>query len=180
MNRHTPTVGIAPFEVTTGPLAASRKVYTRPDEHSDVNVPFREIALGDPDEPTFRVYDTSGPYTEQNTAIDVDTGLPRRREAWVRARGGVETYVGREMRPEDNGNVSGNRLARDFPNKSAPLRSANGAPVTQFELARAGIITKSLALSAPPAVPNGLSRYVRSSLPRALVSAALRPVTLPA
>ncbi|MEE9589736.1 MAG: phosphomethylpyrimidine synthase ThiC [Hyphomicrobiaceae bacterium] len=148
MNRHTPTVGIAPFEVTTGPLAASRKVYTRPDEHSDVNVPFREIALGDPDEPTFRVYDTSGPYTEQNTTIDVDTGLPRRREAWVRARGGVETYVGREMRPEDNGNVSGDRLARDFPNKSAPLRSANGAPVTQFELARAGIITKEMVFIA--------------------------------
>ena len=148
MNRHTPTVGIAPFEVTTGPLAASQKVYTRPHEHSDVNVPFREIALGDPDEPTFRVYDTSGPYTEQNTTIDVDTGLPRRREAWVRARGGVETYVGREMRPEDNGNVSGDRLARDFPNKSAPLRSANGAPVTQFELARAGIITKEMVFIA--------------------------------
>ena len=33
-------------EVTTGPLTGSRKVYTAPDGHDDVPVPFREIALG--------------------------------------------------------------------------------------------------------------------------------------
>ena len=41
----------------------------------------------------------------------------------MRERGGVEEYVGRDIKPEDNGNVSGKHLARDFPNKPAPLRA---------------------------------------------------------
>ena len=108
--------------VTTGPLSASRKVYSSPDGHPDIRVPLREISLTDPAEPTFPVYDTSGPYTETDGAIDVEKGLPRIREAWIKERGGVEFYEGREIKPEDNGNVSGKALARDFPNKSKPMR----------------------------------------------------------
>ena len=37
-------------------------------------------------------------------------------------RGDVEEYAGREVKPEDNGNVAGKHLARDFPNK--PRRCA--------------------------------------------------------
>ncbi|MCV0368651.1 MAG: phosphomethylpyrimidine synthase ThiC [Filomicrobium sp.] len=131
-------------KVTTGPIAGSRKVYSSPEGHSDVRVPLREIALTDPAEPTFRVYDTSGPYTESDAAIDVEQGLPRIRTSWIEERGGVESYEGREIKPEDNGNVAGAALARDFPNKQKPLRGANGAPVTQLEFARAGIITKEM------------------------------------
>ena len=47
----------------------------------------------------------------------MEKGLPRIRAAWVRERGGVEEYAGRDVKPEDNGNVSGKHLARDFPNK---------------------------------------------------------------
>ncbi|MEQ8823725.1 MAG: phosphomethylpyrimidine synthase ThiC [Filomicrobium sp.] len=142
MNLHDKTI-LTP-EVTTGPLVASKKVYSSPEGHEDVRVPLREIALTDPAEPTFRVYDTSGPYTETDAQIDVEKGLPRLREAWIKERGGVEAYEGREVRPEDNGNVSGKALARDFPAKSQPLRSLDGAPVTQYEFAKAGIITKEM------------------------------------
>ena len=62
----------------------------------------------------------------------------------MRERGGVEEYVGRDIKPEDNGNVSGKHLARDFPNKPRPLRGLPGKPVTQLEFARAGIITKEM------------------------------------
>ena len=62
----------------------------------------------------------------------------------MRERGGVEEYVGRDIKPEDNGNVSGKHLARDFPNKPAPLRGLPGKPVTQYEFAKAGIITKEM------------------------------------
>ncbi|MEL7089496.1 MAG: phosphomethylpyrimidine synthase ThiC, partial [Planctomycetota bacterium] len=100
--------------------------------------------LADPDQPTFRVYDPSGPYTDDAATIDVEKGLPRIREAWITERGGIEAYDGREIRPEDNGNVTGKALARDFPNKERPYRSTNGAPVTQYEFATAGIITKEM------------------------------------
>ena len=45
--------------VTRGALTGSKKVYI--GEH---NVPMREIALDDPDQPSITVYDTSGPYTD--------------------------------------------------------------------------------------------------------------------
>ena len=37
--------------------------------------------------------------------IDVNAGLSRSRIAWVKERGGVEEYQGRDIKPEDNGNV---------------------------------------------------------------------------
>src|SRR4051812_20186500 len=75
---------------------ASRKVYLAGTLHPDVRVPLREIALsptasphGAPPEanPPLRVYDTSGPYTDPAVQVDVRQGLPRLREAWIRARG---------------------------------------------------------------------------------------------
>jgi phosphomethylpyrimidine synthase len=74
----------------------------------------------------------------------VEKGLPRARATWVRERRGVEEYAGRDVKPEDNGNVAGKHLARDFPNKPAPLRGLEGKPVTQYEFARAGIVTKEM------------------------------------
>src|SRR5881628_3908399 len=93
--------------VTTGPLPSSRKIFVTPDEASDVRVPLREIILSEgAGEPNLPVYDTSGPYTDPDVAIDVNAGLPRHRVAWVKERGGVEQYEGRAVKPVDNGNVS--------------------------------------------------------------------------
>ena len=132
-------------EVTTGPIRGSAKVYSAPEDHADVRVPFREIALSpEAGEPPFRAYDPSGPYTDASARIDVEKGLPRLREAWVKERGGIEQYNGRDIKPEDNGNVTGAHLARDFPNKTAPFRAYPGKPVTQYEFAKAGIITKEM------------------------------------
>ncbi len=124
MNKITRSKDLMIPKVTTGPISASTKVYDSPEGHPDIRVPFREIALTG-GEPSFRVYDPSGPYTDAHAAIDVEKGLPRIREAWVRERGGVEEYTGRDIRPEDNGNVSGKHLARDFPNKPRPLRGVS-------------------------------------------------------
>ncbi|MGD9785211.1 MAG: phosphomethylpyrimidine synthase ThiC [Hyphomicrobiaceae bacterium] len=148
MNKITRPEDLMIPKVTTGPISGSSKVYSAPEGHADVRVPLREIALSDPEQPTFRVYDSSGPYTDPDATIDVEKGMPRIREAWIRERGGTESYGGRDIRPEDNGNVSGKALARDFPNKAAPLRGVGDAPVTQFEFARAGIITKEMIFVA--------------------------------
>lgn len=130
--------------VTTGPLSASRKVYSHPPGAPGLRVPFREITLTDPDQPTFQVYDTSGPYTDVDAIIDVEKGLPRDRRDWVLERGGVEAYEGRAVRPEDNGSVHGERLARAFPQQHQPLRGIEDKPLTQLEWARAGVITKEM------------------------------------
>jgi phosphomethylpyrimidine synthase len=133
-------------EVTTEALPGSRKVYSAPEEHDDLAVPFREIHLAD--DATFRVYDTSGPYTDPEASIDVKRGLPPLRAPWIAAGGGVEAYQGRAVRPEDNGNMGISHLARAFAAGAKPLRGLAGTPVTQLELARAGIVTKEMVYIA--------------------------------
>ena len=94
--------------VTTGPLPGSRKIHIAGTIHPDIRVAMREVAL-DPSatEPPVRIYDASGPYTDATTTIDIAAGLPPLRTAWVEARGDVERYPGREVKPEDNGVANG-------------------------------------------------------------------------
>src|SRR5712671_1154004 len=145
MNKHISGSELETPKVTTGPLPASRKVYARPDAAPDLRVPVREIMLdASSGEPPLPVYDTTGPYTDSDVAIDVEKGLSRQRIEWVKERGGVEEYEGREIKAEDNGNVSGKHAARVFPVANRPLRGLDGHKVTQLEFARAGIITKEM------------------------------------
>jgi phosphomethylpyrimidine synthase len=145
MNKPLSESELATPQVTTGPIAGSRKIYSSPEAAPDLRVPLREIALteGSGEEPV-RVYDPSGIYTDSDVAIDVEKGLKRARTAWVKERGGVEEYQGRPIRPVDNGNVTGKHLARNFPNTPKPLRAVGDAPITQLEWARRGVITKEM------------------------------------
>jgi len=137
-------------DVTTGGLPSSSKVYTAPASAPDLRVPHRLVHLHpSANEPDVPVYDTSGPYSDPDIAIDVEKGLARPRTAWVLERGAkngnnIEEYEGRNVKPEDNGGATGKYLAREFPIKNAPLRGLEGHPVTQLEFARAGIITKEM------------------------------------
>ncbi|MGW6937065.1 phosphomethylpyrimidine synthase ThiC [Lentzea sp. NPDC054927] len=63
--------------VTTGPISGSRKVYRD-------GVPFRRVELTNGDH--VDLYDTSGPYTDENATIDVQSGLPDLRSEWIAAR----------------------------------------------------------------------------------------------
>ncbi|QNN45410.1 phosphomethylpyrimidine synthase ThiC [Thermomonas brevis] len=136
-----------PGPVTTGPIRGSRKVYLSPPGHPDLCVPFREVALDDPHSPRLRLYDTSGPYTEDAAAIDLAAGLPAPREAWLAARG-FEDIEGRAVRPEDNGHASGERLVAPCPARRRLRRGRPGQPVTQLEFARAGIVTEEMVFAA--------------------------------
>ncbi|HEY4203363.1 MAG TPA: phosphomethylpyrimidine synthase ThiC, partial [Xanthobacteraceae bacterium] len=131
--------------VTTGGLPSSRKIHAIPETAPDLRVPLREIILSaGANEPNLPVYDTSGPYTDPNVVIDVNAGLARTRLEWVKERGGVEEYEGRNIKPEDNGNVSASHAAAAFKAHHNPLRGVGDAPITQLEFARAGIITKEM------------------------------------
>ena len=132
-----------PHSVTVGPIKGSRKVYAEIEERPDIRVPFREIALSDRTEAAVRVYDPSGPYTETDAAIDLKRGLPLVREAWIAARG-IEAIEARSVKPEDNGYVSGDRLVLPCPAERVVRRAAPGRMVTQYEFARAGIVTEEM------------------------------------
>ncbi|HEX4889714.1 MAG TPA: phosphomethylpyrimidine synthase ThiC, partial [Alphaproteobacteria bacterium] len=140
MNIHAKDARIS---VTTGALPASNKVYVD-GALPGVRVPMRDVTLHETaKEPAVRLYDTSGPYTDPAAQIDIYAGLARLRSAWVLARGDVEEYEGRDVRPEDNGNA-GAALAAEFPVRHRPLRAKDGKAVTQFAYARAGIITAEM------------------------------------
>jgi phosphomethylpyrimidine synthase len=140
---------LVPHSVTTGPLPGSRKAYCSLMGRADIAAPFREIVL-DPSagEPPVRVYDASGPYTDAGAAIDLSAGLPRIREPWLARRDGLEFYAGRPVRPEDNGAVAPDRLVPPCPANASPRRGRAGALVTQYECARAGIITEEMVFVA--------------------------------
>jgi phosphomethylpyrimidine synthase len=165
--------------VTTGPLIGSRKVYASGCAHPDLRVPFREVALHPTaNEPPLTIYDPSGPYTDPNIAIDINSGLARTRADWVKARGDVEEIDGREVQPEDNGNVSEEKLTPPFPKQPRVLRAKPGQCVTQLEYARRGIITPEMEFvairenmrreswSARPPAAHAPSETARSSPPR--------------
>ncbi len=143
MNQHAKINNAAPKSVTTGPIRGSHKVYAAPKARPDLGVPFREITLTDPNEPPVRVYDPSGPYTETDFVPDLTAGLPAVREPWIAARG-YAAIAGREIKPEDNGNVSADRLAPHCPATRVLRAGANGQLITQYEFARAGIVTEEM------------------------------------
>jgi phosphomethylpyrimidine synthase len=139
----TPSKFAAPEDVTTGPIQGSRKVYASPKDHPGLRIPFREIGLSDPNEPPVRVYDPSGPYTESGARVSLSEGLRPVREGWIAARG-YPAEEGRAIKPEDNGNVGADRLAPLCP-ATRTLRAGDaGQLVTQYEFARAGIITEEM------------------------------------
>ena len=149
MNKPIDPRDLEPFKVTTGPLPASTKGYSHAPGFPDVLVPFREIALHPTaKEPPVRVYDTTGPYTDPAVSIDVHEGLAPIRAQWIAARGDAEAYTGRHVKPEDNGNVSLEKLVTEFPNRRDPLRAKPGKHLTQLQYARAGVITAEMAYVA--------------------------------
>jgi phosphomethylpyrimidine synthase len=132
-----------PQSVTTGPIHGSHKVYAEPNDRADIRVPFREIVLTDANEPPVRVYDPSGPYTETDAAIDLGRGLPLVREAWIASRG-YTSIEARPVKPEDNGHVPADKLVAPCPADRVVRRAAQDQMVTQYEFARAGIVTEEM------------------------------------
>ena len=133
-----------PASVTCGPVGRSQKRYSAPAGRPDIRVPYREVTL-DPSagEPPLRIYDQSGPYSCEAFTPDLDQGLPSARP-WLATRAGLETYQGRAVKPEDNGFAEGERLVPPCPAQRTLYRAAGAAPVTQFEFARAGLITEEM------------------------------------
>lgn len=107
----------------------SRRIYVSGELFPDVQVSMREVSLSEsvfPDgtveqNAPVRIYDCSGPWGDESFHGDVEQGLPRLREPWIRGRADVE---------ED---------------ADGTLRAANLAhPPTQREYALRGVITPEM------------------------------------
>ncbi len=111
-----------------------------------IRVPRRAIALTDGTIHT--LYDTSGPYTDAQAAIDFRRGLAPLREGWIASRDDTQQLArpsslyrrGREAMPE-LGDLR-------FPAPRAPRRAKRGANVTQMHYARRGEITPEMEFAA--------------------------------
>jgi phosphomethylpyrimidine synthase len=144
----------------------SRRVY-KTGSQANIRVPFREVAQHvtkgvngavEVNEPVY-VYETSGPWGEPSFKGDVRDGLPALRREWIVARGDVEEYEGRGVRPEDNGYANSDAAERarlkakgrldEFPGlRRQPLRAKAGRAVTQMHYARRGVITPEMEFVA--------------------------------
>jgi phosphomethylpyrimidine synthase len=148
------------------PLPNSRRIYIA-GKQPGVRVPFREIDQNKTrnydnsleDNPPVRVYDTSGRWGDPSVGCDVHEGLPGLRREWILARGDVEEYEGRELKPIDDGYLTFDAANKarvkevgrleDFPAlQRQPLRARAGACVTQMHYARQGIITPEMEFIA--------------------------------
>jgi phosphomethylpyrimidine synthase len=145
------------------PLPGSRKVYV--PGRNGIRVPMREILL----EPTHlmngqieanppvRVYDTSGPYTDPNVAIDLRLGLPELRKPWILERGEFEATAP-SYRPVPGHSDPDTPL----PSRKPVLRSRGN--VTQMHYARQGMVTSEMEFVA---LREGLDpEFVRSEVAR--------------
>jgi phosphomethylpyrimidine synthase len=158
-------------KITLGAFPASQKIYVPSKKFDDVAVAMRQINLAKTSATKdFKVYDTSGIYTDQNylDKIDLNKGLPKIRERWILERQDVEYYEGRNIRPEDNGkNLTKNKIVPNFDlADKKPLRAKKNCIPTQMAYARAGIITREMEYIA---IRENIAReeeYVKSKTPK--------------
>jgi len=145
----TPTNETLP---TTKPLPASKKIVVAGKLYN-IKVAMREISLSDtqlsgngisvPNAPV-TVYDTSGPFTDETVSIDINQGIPRIREQWIKDRHDVNEL---ESCSSEYGR---NRLADSsldsirFKNIYKPLKAKAGQNVSQMHYALKGIITPEM------------------------------------
>jgi phosphomethylpyrimidine synthase len=141
-------------EAAIRPLPNSRKIYVE-GSRPDIRVPMREISQSDTEasfggekNPPVVVYDTSGPYTDPDVAIDIRSGLPCPRTPWIVERGDTDELPG----PTSAYGIA--RLADPalaalrFNLHRKPRRARDGANVTQMHYARRGIITPEMEFVA--------------------------------
>lgn len=137
--------------ITTTPLPRSRKVFI-PGELFPIRVAMREISLsptklssgGIEINPPVTVYDTSGPYTDENTLIDIRKGLPRIREEWILDREDVVQLdrVSSEYGQQRLADKTLDQLRFGYSHR--PKVAQSGRNVSQLHYAKMGKITPEM------------------------------------
>lgn len=137
--------------ITRSPFPNSKKIYVEGKIHP-INVAMREIELSPTKlsngtlehNPPVTVYDTSGPYTDENSEINIEKGLPRIREQWILDRNDVEILEGITSE-YGKARLSDSKLDElRFSYNHKPKVAKEGKEVTQLYYAKKGIITPEM------------------------------------
>lgn len=137
--------------ITRSPFPNSKKIYVEGKIHP-IHVAMREIQLsptklsnGKIDEnPPVTIYDTSGPYTDENFEINIEKGLPRIREQWILDRNDVEILDGITSE-YGKARLADSKLDQlRFSYNHKPKVAKEGKEVTQLYYAKQGIITPEM------------------------------------
>lgn len=137
--------------ITCSPFPNAKKIYVEGKIHP-VRVAMREIHLSPTkltngtleDNPPVTIYDTSGPYTDENASIDIMKGLPRIREQWILNRkdvdilNGITSEYGKARLADPR--LDELRFAYDH----KPKVAKEGMELTQLYYAKQGIITPEM------------------------------------
>lgn len=137
--------------ITCSPFPNSKKIYVEGKIHP-INVAMREIQLsptkltngGFEENAPITIYDTSGPYTDENATIDIQKGLPRIREQWILDR--EDVTVLEEITSEyGKARLADPRLDElRFAYDHQPKVAQEGKELTQLYYAKQGIITPEM------------------------------------
>lgn len=121
---------------------AIRKIYLTGTLYPQIKIPFKEVRSVSASElDPFRLYDTSGPYTDPAIATNLNEGLSRLRSPWILDRNNTIA--------EETANLKTNSINKvDFPVNHKPRRAANGHNVTQLHYARKDLITPEMEFVA--------------------------------
>nr|WP_314630290.1 phosphomethylpyrimidine synthase ThiC [uncultured Noviherbaspirillum sp.] len=137
-------------EAAVHPLPNSKKVYVQ-GSRPDIRVPMRQVSQSDtpasfgaePNPPIY-VYDCSGPYSDPEVKIDIRSGLPALRAAWIAERGDTEELPGPTSQYGIE-RLNDPKLAElRFNLHRKPRQAIEGRNVTQMHYARQGIITPEM------------------------------------
>ncbi len=138
-------------KITRSPFPNSKKIYVEGKIHP-INVAMREIELSPTKlsngtlehNPPVTVYDTSGPYTDENSEINIEKGLPRIREQWILDRNDVEILDGITSE-YGKARLADSKLDElRFSYNHKPKVAKKGQEVTQLYYAKQGIITPEM------------------------------------
>ena len=135
---------------TLEPFPASKKVYVKGSK-PDIKVPMREVVQtptqtkeGEEINPPILIYDTSGPYTDPNSEIDLSKGLVPLRTNWIEKRKDTEILTERTSTFVKQLDISRELKSLTYPNLPQPRKAKQGNNVSQMHYARKGIITPEM------------------------------------
>jgi len=134
----------------------SKKIYLKGEIYPSLAVGMREVTLtpsvtfdqnGEkvfhPNAPVL-IYDTSGPYSDEQATIDLKKGLPKFRDSWIEGRKDTVQL------PELSSEYGRQRLMDKtldclrFNHLTKPRRAKEGAGISQLSYAKRGLITQEM------------------------------------
>jgi len=142
-----------PKHITQGPFISSEKVYVSGKKYPEIKVPARKVLLSktklsdgsERENSPVIIYDTSGPYTENQNTVDIQKGLNPIRKEWIEGRSGIETFSNYSsnyvQKRQSDSSLEKIQFNRD---KKKIYKAGSGSNVTQMHYAKKGIVTQEM------------------------------------